>query len=346
LPSLTADEIARRKHGPCEFEREDDYGFQLLFLDRYSWELVRFAMEDGPVSSGAGLGVRQEYLNAFWFALVEDDSGQKERWTLRVAEEARAKWPEMREVILKDRATCDHAEDYAIAAAHLYGAIGSDLLFKMVKDSEPDFDMDAQEFADYVHWRSLSPAYGYVMLPNRIIGSAAFDDDSEGAFDLIDRRSAYPRYQPSGEELLKYADPSYERPSLALLDFRAWVSQKVQGDEGLTYDAVAGVLSDIRENMPVAEVLLGLRRVPVEWESSEQEKVEGLIEGLIRITRLWDLNGNTMEEMEERGLLEEGDVDCYGYTDCGMPFVASPKVGRNDPCPCGSGKKYKNCCGR
>ena len=24
---------------------------------------------------------------------------------------------------------------------------------------------------------------------------------------------------------------------------------------------------------------------------------------------------------------------------------AQPKVGRNDPCPCGSGKKYKKCCG-
>ncbi|TSJ91646.1 hypothetical protein FG002_001700 [Chitinimonas sp. BJB300] len=23
----------------------------------------------------------------------------------------------------------------------------------------------------------------------------------------------------------------------------------------------------------------------------------------------------------------------------------APKVGRNDPCPCGSGKKYKKCCG-
>jgi preprotein translocase subunit SecA len=23
-----------------------------------------------------------------------------------------------------------------------------------------------------------------------------------------------------------------------------------------------------------------------------------------------------------------------------------PKVGRNEPCPCGSGKKFKNCCGR
>jgi hypothetical protein len=28
------------------------------------------------------------------------------------------------------------------------------------------------------------------------------------------------------------------------------------------------------------------------------------------------------------------------------PKRTGPKVGRNDPCPCGSGKKYKNCCGR
>ena len=24
----------------------------------------------------------------------------------------------------------------------------------------------------------------------------------------------------------------------------------------------------------------------------------------------------------------------------------APKIGRNDPCPCGSGKKFKQCCGR
>jgi preprotein translocase subunit SecA len=28
------------------------------------------------------------------------------------------------------------------------------------------------------------------------------------------------------------------------------------------------------------------------------------------------------------------------------PIRTGPKVGRNDPCPCGSGKKYKNCCGK
>jgi preprotein translocase subunit SecA len=28
------------------------------------------------------------------------------------------------------------------------------------------------------------------------------------------------------------------------------------------------------------------------------------------------------------------------------PVRTGPKVGRNDPCPCGSGKKFKHCCGR
>ena len=29
-----------------------------------------------------------------------------------------------------------------------------------------------------------------------------------------------------------------------------------------------------------------------------------------------------------------------------IPIVVGPKIGRNDPCPCGSGKKYKKCCGK
>ena len=27
-------------------------------------------------------------------------------------------------------------------------------------------------------------------------------------------------------------------------------------------------------------------------------------------------------------------------------IVKDKKIGRNDPCPCGSGKKYKHCCGK
>lgn len=35
------------------------------------------------------------------------------------------------------------------------------------------------------------------------------------------------------------------------------------------------------------------------------------------------------------------------YEPVSQPYVrTTAKIGRNDPCPCGSGKKYKKCCGR
>jgi preprotein translocase subunit SecA len=40
-----------------------------------------------------------------------------------------------------------------------------------------------------------------------------------------------------------------------------------------------------------------------------------------------------------------GDAD-EGQTQVQVPADAGPKVGRNDPCPCGSGKKYKHCHGK
>ena len=48
--------------------------------------------------------------------------------------------------------------------------------------------------------------------------------------------------------------------------------------------------------------------------------------------------GKTKEEIEaEKKLIKESKkVD---------PLSAKSEPGRNDPCPCGSGKKYKKCCG-
>src|SRR6266481_690211 len=43
----------------------------------------------------------------------------------------------------------------------------------------------------------------------------------------------------------------------------------------------------------------------------------------------------------------DGDGDGDGGVSIDLPIRRSlPKVGRNEACPCGSGKKYKNCCGR
>ena len=39
-------------------------------------------------------------------------------------------------------------------------------------------------------------------------------------------------------------------------------------------------------------------------------------------------------------------IDYVAQLNMHSPVATSKKVGRNEPCPCGSGKKYKNCCGK
>ncbi|HZT43093.1 MAG TPA: DUF1186 domain-containing protein [Chthonomonadaceae bacterium] len=54
---------------------------------------------------------------------------------------------------------------------------------------------------------------------------------------------------------------------------------------------------------------------------------------------------NWMDETEEEDP-EEEIAAAHGMSrEENVPYVAPYKVGRNDPCPCGSGKKYKKCCG-
>ena len=48
----------------------------------------------------------------------------------------------------------------------------------------------------------------------------------------------------------------------------------------------------------------------------------------------------------EQVLPEERRAEIFREWKASKVFVAEKKVGPNDPCPCGSGKKYKKCCGR
>ncbi len=48
----------------------------------------------------------------------------------------------------------------------------------------------------------------------------------------------------------------------------------------------------------------------------------------------------------DRLLTAERRKELYKQQKSSTTIVKGKKIGRNDPCPCGSGKKYKFCCGR
>jgi len=59
-------------------------------------------------------------------------------------------------------------------------------------------------------------------------------------------------------------------------------------------------------------------------------------------------NADWLYELEEWNdlLSEERRKELYKTEKSSKTVVKPAKVGRNDPCPCGSGRKYKQCCGK
>ena len=71
--------------------------------------------------------------------------------------------------------------------------------------------------------------------------------------------------------------------------------------------------------------------------------------GIVEFIARYSDNGVDMEHHEiSEFVREKGDWTFLdGKMAAQTPYVREEeKIGRNDPCPCGSGKKYKKCCGR
>ncbi|HOX91457.1 MAG TPA: YchJ family protein [Spirochaetales bacterium] len=71
-------------------------------------------------------------------------------------------------------------------------------------------------------------------------------------------------------------------------------------------------------------------------------------EGVVEFIATYVMDGLKEEHHETASFIKENGRWVYqsGAIKTETVVREGPKVGRNDPCPCGSGKKYKQCCGR
>jgi SEC-C motif-containing protein len=87
-----------------------------------------------------------------------------------------------------------------------------------------------------------------------------------------------------------------------------------------------------------------------EWKGLEIHRAKGGpgdASGEVEFTARWSEGGRDRSHREcshfRRG--EGGKWHYVSGHQVQVPVLAGPKVGRNDPCTCGSGKKFKKCCG-
>jgi hypothetical protein len=93
-----------------------------------------------------------------------------------------------------------------------------------------------------------------------------------------------------------------------------------------------------------------------DFDGDLQETISGVAEPYLQRTGNFTLFGDTVEELSgwyafspererdrKRAAERRADVLHHSYSD-GPAVNPYRDVGRNDPCPCGSGKKFKKCC--
>lgn len=148
-----------------------------------------------------------------------------------------------------------------------------------------------------------------------------------------------PYYQPAKEQLLRYADPGYfdQTPELHHLEklFQKENIPQIQIDRML-HTFMVGL------SMWHANFMEVIGRLMAQAGPLPEEQVKQIVPVAINVSnavRLIENRGHTPQEMFE---LERTDVKPLNE----HAASTEVKVGRNEPCPCGSGKKYKKCCGR
>lgn len=76
------------------------------------------------------------------------------------------------------------------------------------------------------------------------------------------------------------------------------------------------------------------------------EMFEEMNHGIKEDTMRGLFNVAPVEEVKRQRVAKETGTQGGAIGEVQQTVVKGKKIGRNDPCPCGSGKKYKNCCGR
>lgn len=168
-------------------------------------------------------------------------------------------------------------------------------------------------------------------------------------FIEIEKRPSIDYYPFTKQQLVKAGKPGYvekTREMNSLMHFlQHYYELTTEEMEDLADQLMIMIFNDGSLNQAV-------KYFEQRFEFPDLEFVEGLayyLTELFNHSRRWILKGHTPREISQgsKSKLVPSAVLANSQPSSNViDFNSRKAIGRNDPCPCGSGKKYKKCCGK
>ena len=163
------------------------------------------------------------------------------------------------------------------------------------------------------------------------------------AYDAKVQLSGRESFAGFERSVLLYSLDSHWREHLAALDhLRQGIHLRgyAQKDPKQEYRREAFELYGELLNVIKNDVVKSIMTVQIRSAGELDEAAEAMNEDLAKISDVQYQHADPDKEVAGSTADRGSAIDITP-----VPVRAGPKVGRNDPCTCGSGKKYKNCCG-
>ncbi|ANU10147.1 hypothetical protein BBH88_07445 [Planococcus antarcticus DSM 14505] len=230
---------------------------------------------------------------------------------------------------------------YVKACTHLYGVVPLDKVLEIFNRQNPKMYIrsgDAYRVMTEADWKKRMEQSQVRQSGLSFIHQSVVEADAKAFIE--ENGAGKDWYIPGKEELLRYVDELYIEPTPA---YQALYRKLAPHFHSLKPVSLEQALKEVSLVMQVETATTHAAQILIELSgmNSERELNElvGLYSNFANHSRHWANRGKQPAELFEREALMPLPTVPYEIG------CASDKVGRNDPCPCGSGKKHKKCCG-
>ena len=211
---------------------------------------------------------------------------------------------------------------YCIALTNLWG-IAPVSMIAAVYNQHTGASVTAEE----VEAAAPTPAVDGELIHARLSGKTARIEE------LRQRQAHYSHYVPSATHMADYLDENFRETTHAFHAMCDFLTRTFQLREAIAIADALQILQYLESGSDVDAFMRQLAATGIRFDSEDQLRSFAFLLGNLKsVSRFWSFCGHTPEEAANFEA-KKGPVHVQ-------------KVGRNDPCPCGSGKKYKKCCGR
>ncbi|MDY0406446.1 SEC-C metal-binding domain-containing protein [Virgibacillus sp. 179-BFC.A HS] len=225
---------------------------------------------------------------------------------------------------------------------YYYGTLSSSQLVKMVEN----YTKEKINVVEYMTVIENSNSYNEEMRIDEEGFSNIRVFDSERVKKEHQLRKDLPYYPFTKQQLITAGEPDYVEKNKSYMQLVNFLTHHFEIDHAEADNLAEECVYATRIGDGTNDVLEFLSH---NLEFNHMETVESLMIKVVELmnnTREWFLKGYTSSELleQEKKHLQPLPADTFSQSNSNE--TKNVKVGRNDPCPCGSGKKYKKCCGR